>query len=55
MNWIKKQLKNWKLYELLFLVGSIIAIPVCFVVGKEKNVLSFIGSVYFNKSFNSVC
>ena len=45
MNWIKKQLKNWKLYELLFLVGSIIAITVCFVVGKEKNVLSFIGSL----------
>ena len=45
MNWSKKQLKNWKLYELLFLVGSIIAITVCFVVGKEKNVLSFIGSL----------
>lgn len=46
MNWIKKQLKNWNIFELLFLIGSIIAITICFAVGAERNVLSFIASLF---------
>ena len=36
---------KWKLYEIIFLIGSIILVTLCFVFDTDKNVLSFIISL----------
>ena len=42
---MKKFFKDWNIFEILILVFGISLIVVCFIVEKEKNVLSFITSL----------
>lgn len=43
---MKKIFKNWKWYELVFLAVSVVALTVSFVVGADKNWLSYITSIF---------
>lgn len=42
---MKKILKNWNWFEIIFLIVSYIALTLCFVLGTEKNAFSFIVSL----------
>lgn len=42
---MKKFFKNWNLFEICFLLCSLIALTLCFIFGIDKNVLSFISSL----------
>lgn len=42
---MKKILKNWNWFEIIFLIVSYIALTLCFVLGTEKNTFSFIVSL----------
>ena len=42
---MKKILKNWNWFEIIFLVVSVVLITTCFVVGADKNWLSFVVSL----------
>ena len=42
---MKKIFKNWKWWEIVFLAVSIVALTVSFVVGADKNWLSFVTSI----------
>lgn len=44
-NFIKKVLKNWNWFEIIFLFFSIVLITVCFAIGEDKNPLSYICSI----------
>ncbi len=42
---MKKILKNWNWFEIIFLIVSYIVLTLCFVLGTEKNTFSFIVSL----------
>ncbi|MBQ8844681.1 MAG: nicotinamide mononucleotide transporter [Clostridia bacterium] len=42
---MKKFFKDWNIFEILILVIGISLIVVCFIIEKEKNILSFITSI----------
>lgn len=42
---MKKFLKNWTLFEIIFLVSSIVAIVTCFIFGVDKNWFSLVVSI----------
>lgn len=42
---MKKILKNWNWFEIIFLIVSYIALTLCFVLGTEKHTFSFIVSL----------
>ena len=42
---MKKILKNWNWFEIVFLIVSYIVLTLCFVLGTEKNTFSFIVSL----------
>ena len=42
---MKKLFKDWKLFEILFLLISLITITVCFFLGNDKNIFSLIASL----------
>ena len=42
---MKNKLKNWNLFEISFLSLSIILLTTFFIIGKDKNWLSFVVSV----------
>ena len=42
---MKKLSKNWALWEIIFLLTSILTISICFFISPEKSVLSFISSI----------
>ena len=37
--------KNWNLFEMCFLIGSLLALVLCFVFSADKNVFSFVASL----------
>ena len=37
--------KNWNLFEICFLIGSLLALVLCFVFSADKNVFSFVASL----------
>ena len=42
---MKKIFKNWTLFEICFLFFSLAAITLCFIVGADKNIFSYIVSL----------
>lgn len=42
---MKKLSKNWALWEVVFLLTSIVAVSICFFISPERSVLSFISSI----------